>query len=231
MNSILRVFLFLLLLAFGALLMGTALTPGLALLLTVVSATEGWTLWARAFGISISVMIGYFLYGFTLMTLIVLLSKLIPKPDEGEYPYFSAPAIQWFLNDALLFPASKTFIDFVPLSGINVIYYRLLGAKIGKNVQLNAQLIDCWLVEIEDDAVIGGGAVIVCHVAEGGLLKLKRVRIGKGATVGMGTLVLPGVQIGEGALIGAHSLVLSNKRIPSHTVWVGTPVRPVRRQR
>ncbi len=110
-----------------------------------------------------------------------------------------------------------------------MIYYRLLGAKIGKNVQLNAQLIDCWLVEIEDDAVIGGGAVIVCHVAEGGLLKLKRVKVGRGATVGMGTLVMPGVQVGEGALVGAHSVVLSNKKIPPHTVWVGNPARPVRR--
>lgn len=231
MNPLLHVFLFLLLLAFGALLMGAALTPGLALLLTVVSATEGWTLWARAFCISISVMIGYFLYGFTLMALTVIFSKLVPKPNEGEYPYFSASAIKWFLNDALLFPASKTFIDFVPLSGINTLYYKLLGAKIGRGVQLNAQLIDCWLVEIEDDAVIGGGAVIVCHVAEGGLLKLRRVRIGKGATIGMGTLVMPGVQVGEGAVVGAHSVVLSNKRISSHTVWVGNPARPVRRER
>lgn len=230
MNVLAQALFFLLLLSFAALLMGTALTPGIRLLLEIAQLSEHWTLWGRAFVLGLGVMLGYFLYGFTLMTLIVLISKLLPKPAEGEYPYFSAPSILWFLNDAILFPASKTFIDFVPLSGINIFYYRLLGAKIGRGVQLNAQLIDCWLVEIEDDVVIGGGAVIVCHVAEAGALKLRRVKIGKGATIGMGTLVMPGVEIGEGALIGAHSAVLSNKKIPPRTLWVGTPVRPLRKR-
>lgn len=231
MNVLVQSLLFLALLGFGALLMGTALTPGILLILEIVQLSEGWPGLGRAFALGVGVMLGYFLYGFTLMTLIVLISKMLPKPSEGEYPYFSGPSILWFLNDAILFPASKTFIDFVPLSGINILYYKLLGAKIGKGVQLNAQLIDCWLVEIEDDVVIGGGAVIVCHVAEGGRLKLKRVKVGRGATVGMGSLVMPGVEIGEGALIGAHSVVLTNKKIPARTIWVGVPVRPVRKHR
>ncbi|MCS7198002.1 MAG: hypothetical protein NZ930_04910 [Candidatus Bipolaricaulota bacterium] len=62
-----------------------------------ISALTGF--WGSAHGHSA------LLYSFTLMTLIVLLSKLILKPGEGEYPYFSVPAIQWLLNDALLFPA------------------------------------------------------------------------------------------------------------------------------
>jgi len=53
------------------------------------------------------------------------------------------------------------------------------------------------------------------------------VRIGRGAFLGIGSVVLMGVTIGEGAYIGAGSVVTAD--VPDHTVVVGNPARPVRR--
>ena len=48
------------------------------------------------------------------------------------------------------------------------------------------------------------------------------------AFVGMNSVVLPGVRIGKGAIVGAGSVV--TKDIPSYTIAVGLPARPVKRR-
>lgn len=44
--------------------------------------------------------------------------------------------------------------------------------------------------------------------------------------IGEGTIIMPGVTIGEGAIIGAHSVV--TKSIPSNTIAVGSPAKPIK---
>jgi acetyltransferase-like isoleucine patch superfamily enzyme len=52
------------------------------------------------------------------------------------------------------------------------------------------------------------------------------VHIGKHAVIGANTVILPGVKIGEGVAVGAGSLVKSD--LEPWTIYVGTPVRPLR---
>lgn len=52
------------------------------------------------------------------------------------------------------------------------------------------------------------------------------IRIGKGAHIGMDTIIMPGVSIGDGAIIGAGSLV--TKDIPAWTIAVGRPAKVVK---
>jgi galactoside O-acetyltransferase len=50
-----------------------------------------------------------------------------------------------------------------------------------------------------------------------------RVRLGRHAIIGSGSVILPGVEIGEGSSVGAMSLVWSN--LPAWGVYFGVPVR------
>jgi len=52
------------------------------------------------------------------------------------------------------------------------------------------------------------------------------IHIGDGARVSTCSVVLPGVTVGEGAAVGAQSLVKYD--CEPHTLYVGTPARPVR---
>ena len=73
----------------------------------------------------------------------------------------------------------------------------MMGAKLGKNVQINSKYCaDFSLLEIDDKAVIGGHATVIGHSFERGRLILKKVRIGKRAIIGLNSVVLPGATIG-----------------------------------
>ena len=54
----------------------------------------------------------------------------------------------------------------------------------------------------------------------------KPVRIGRGAFLGIGSIVLQGVTIGEQAYVAAGAVVTSD--VPPHTLVGGNPARPIR---
>jgi acetyltransferase-like isoleucine patch superfamily enzyme len=107
----------------------------------------------------------------------------------------------------------------------------MLGAKIGKNVQINSKFIfDASLLEIGDNAVIGGGAIIIAHQVERGMLKLHRVKIGNDVTIGSNSIITPGCEIGDKAIIGAGAVLLKNSKVGPHSVWYGVPARNMRQR-
>jgi len=105
--------------------------------------------------------------------------------------------------------------------------YRMIGVKIGKNVVIAAYVvIDPFfpeLITIEDNVIIGVGAIILAHEYSQEKLRKGRVHIKKRALIGAGSLVRCGVTIGKHAVIGAKSFV--NKDIPDNTVAGGVPVK------
>ncbi|MBI3660047.1 hypothetical protein HY230_06195 [Candidatus Acetothermia bacterium] len=229
MSLFLQIPLFLFVFAFGILVVGAALTPGLAYFFWVVEQTSSWSGWGRAWAIGTSLGVAYLIYGFSMMILTVLINRAMPHLRAGEYPFVSRYGIIWFLNGVLPFIFSKTFLDFLTLSGINVLYYRLMGAKIGKGVQINTKAIsDFHLISIGDHSMIGGDAKLIGHVGERGKLKLRPIKIGSRVTVGDSAIIFPGVEIGDNAAIGAGAIVLKDEKIPPGAVYVGVPARNIR---
>jgi len=92
----------------------------------------------------------------------------------------------------------------------------MMGMKIGKHVHINTTNIsDAALIEIGDKVTIGGSATIFAHYASKGYLVVEKVRIGKGATIGIKATIMGDTEIGEGALIGPHEVVMPKSRIPA----------------
>jgi len=125
-----------------------------------------------------------------------------------------------------------TFIYFILLTPFANWRLKMLGAKIGKNVQINSKFIfDASLLEIGDNSVIGGGAVIIGHQVQRGVLKLKKVKIGKNVTIGSNAIVPPGCEIGDKAIIGAGAVLLKNTKVEPRSIWYGVPATNVREKR
>ena len=168
---------------------------------------------ACAFGI----VTGYFIYGLTLIFVVPLFNFLLPfrlKPFRGGF--YSLASIPWYFHNALHYVVRYTFLEFITPSPLNVLYFRMMGMKIGKSVHINSTNIsDPALIELEDKVIIGGSVHIIAHYASKGYLVVERVKICKGVTMGLKATIMADVEIGAGAVIAPHEVIYPKSRIPA----------------
>jgi acetyltransferase-like isoleucine patch superfamily enzyme len=107
-------------------------------------------------------------------------------------------------------------------------YMHLNGAHIGSGVYINSLSIsDHNMLTFGDSVVIGESVHLSGHTVEGGVVKTGYVRLGRGVTVGLGSMVGIGVEAGERCQIGALSVVPKNSRLDAGAIYVGVPVRRI----
>jgi carbonic anhydrase/acetyltransferase-like protein (isoleucine patch superfamily) len=97
---------------------------------------------------------------------------------------------------------------------------------------------DFGRVEVRPGANVQDGCVLHCfpgattlveedgHVGHGTVLH--GCRVGRGALVGMNSVVMDGAVVGERAFIGAGSFVKTGAEVPARHLAAGTPARVVR---
>jgi non-ribosomal peptide synthetase-like protein len=104
-------------------------------------------------------------------------------------------------------------------------WYRLLGAKIGKDAEISTNLGGSYdLMEIGEKAFIADEVVIGDEEVRNGWMILKKVRVGKRVFVGNSAVVPPGADIPEGTLIGIKSRPpADNDLMAEGSTWFGSP--------
>lgn len=209
---------------------GISLVPAAYLIFWVNNYTKGMEIFYRACGLAFSISAGYFLYGFTIIFVTWILKTVtFATVPVGKSPYFSIHGLRWASYNALILTMRFTFMDFFRITPFNVLFYRLMGAKIGKGVQINTKVMaDVCLLEIGENTVIGGDVTLICHSVEGNKLITMPTKIGKNVTIGLMAVVLPGVTIGDGAIIAAGSVVSKGTVIPPKTLWAGVPAKQIK---
>jgi len=77
------------------------------------------------------------------------------------------------------------------------------------------------LITVEDHAIVGYDATVLCHEFLQEEYRTGEVVIGERAMVGAGAVVLPGVEVGAGAQVAANSLVTED--VPPDATVAGVP--------
>lgn len=143
-------------------------------------------------------------------------------------PYYSAACVNWYVHNGLTYLARFTILEFITPTPFNLLFYKLMGMKIGRGTQINSSNIsDPSLIEMGENVTIGGSATIVAHYGMGGFLIISPVKIGDGATIGLKATILGGVEIGAGAKLMPNSVVLPRTIIPAGETWGGVPAKKI----
>lgn len=228
MNSFGRVqhVLSVLVMALVGVIIGLAIVPSYLFFDWMTATTDGQDRVIEVVVTCISLGLGYIIWGVSLIVICGVLGGMfrIRKP-EGRYPLRSFITIQWAFS-LVFHRVAQMFLKQVVPSFLANLYYRMMGAKIGKGVQLNSENInDASMLIFGDGVVVGGGATINGHLVESGEIVLAPVRVGNGALIGGGSIVQPGCTIGDGAVIGSRAVVPKWTEVPAGEVWAGIPAR------
>ncbi len=193
----------------GAVVIGISLVPAVLFVSAVWLNNAGKEFVVQVTWTCMAAAGGYFLFGLTLMLAVGLLRTVSGlRLREGHYKIGSTEMLKWFFVNALFLSVRTVFIEFTLLTPFCNLFYRLMGARVGLNVQINSKNVaDHSLLEIGDHAVIGGNATVIGHSFESQGLRLAKVNIGKKVIVGLNAVIMPGVVIGDGAIIAAGAIV------------------------
>jgi non-ribosomal peptide synthetase-like protein len=117
-------------------------------------------------------------------------------------------------------------LDIVLGTPIAPLVLRAFGTKIGHRVWLETSFITEFdLVEIGDEAEIGQDTDLQTHLFEDRVMKLGRVKIGPGCSVGRSATVLYDTEMEAGSRLGDLSLLMKGERLAAGTSWIGAPAR------
>lgn len=167
------------------------------------------------------------LYGSITALYLRLLTRFYPF-HEGVYD-MDHPQFTLWKHCSLMGELSKASLGILSLSLSRILYYRLLGTKVGANVAIGkVNITDPLLTELADFSIIGDGSNLIAHALTFDRLILRRIHIGQGATVGVHTVIMPGVEIGEHSIIAALSRVNPGTHVPAREFWEGVPAGKVK---
>ncbi|KAM0313069.1 hypothetical protein ACHAPQ_012115, partial [Fusarium lateritium] len=138
--------------------------------------------------------------------LVGILAKwlIIGRYREGLYPMWGAYHTRWWMVQKIVAICGKGV--FSTNEATKRIYYRLMGAKIGKNVKLEGTSLGEWdLLDIGDDFNLSG---CICRpfAAEGNAsMYLGRITIGRNCAVGFSSIIAPGTNMAPDTCLGFNS--------------------------
>ncbi len=162
-------------------------------------------------------------------TLIVVFKwTLLGKVQPAMHPLWSSWASRWDLVCLAWNVCAGSLVSRLDGTLLLNALLRLTGVHIGERVVLGTgfaeDLPDPDMLTFEDGATVD--CLFQAHTFEDRVLKMDRVVVRAGATVGSNAVLLYGADIGEGARVAPHSVVMKHEHLRPGVLYAGFPTRP-----
>jgi len=154
---------------------------------------------------------------------------IIGRFKPGSYPLWGFFYLRfWFVS---------RLMDLVPtriMRGTPFLtwYYRLLGAKIGRNVHMGSDRFRvCDMISIGNNTCINADAHLMAYKVSNGILHIGPISIGKNCTVGTRSVLNENSRMEDYSELAELSLLPSGATVKSGEHWEGSPAARVNNPR
>jgi non-ribosomal peptide synthetase-like protein len=178
--------------------------------------------------------IGWFVLASIVMPVImVLIVCAIKWLLMGKYGPVAKPMWSWWAMKteavAVLYwgLGGKVLLEHLRGTAFLPLFLRLFGAKIGKGVYMDTTDItefDC--VTIGDYVAMNDKSCLQTHLYEDRIMKVGRIDVEAGVSIGAFATVLYDSKIGAYARLQPLTMIMKGENIPPHTIWHGIPAVP-----
>ncbi|HEV7173185.1 Pls/PosA family non-ribosomal peptide synthetase [Pedococcus sp.] len=219
--------------AYGLVAVVISALPGIALVVATLavlaplrSARDLRTLTTTALiWLPVATVVGFV----TLAVLVAALVRLLGIGlGSGHHPIHGRQAWQAWSTIRVLDEA-RTWLFPLYSSTLTPLWLRLLGARIGKDVEASTVLLIPKLTTVGDGAFLADDTLLGGYELGGGWLRVEHVKVGKHAFVGNSGMTAPGRRVPKRGLVAVLSAAPRRKKARAGTSWLGSPPTELRR--
>lgn len=174
----------------------------------------------------------YFILAFPAVALLILATALLsgairwlflPKLKPGRYAVHSNTYLgKWLVNQ--IQDASMNVLHGVYATVFAPHWYRLLGAKIGKDAEISTALgVVPDMLTMGDETFVADAVMLGDEQIDGGWMDVQATTVAKRSFIGNGAYIPDGTHIPENVLIGVHTHAPANHAMHSGDTWLGSP--------
>ncbi|WP_433307466.1 Pls/PosA family non-ribosomal peptide synthetase [Actinoplanes sp. CA-030573] len=208
---------------------GYSVTAQLLTLLPVAAVLPALVLLARPAVADSLLMVpaaavAYFLtYALIVLVLVRLLGLGV---REGFHPVRGRVAWQVWTTERLMGMARFALFPMYA-SLFTPVWLRLLGAKVGRDVEASTVLALPAMTTVDDGAFLADDTMVATYELSHGWLRVAPARIGKQAFLGNSGMAAPGRSVPKRGLVGVLSS--APRKAKKGSSWLGAPPMPLRR--
>jgi len=191
--------------------------------LLVAGVLEGRIAWPDAAWLS--TVFGFAYWPSMLLFSVALKWLVIGRYKPGRYPVWGFYYFRWWLVTRFQALAWAEMFSGTPLMNL---YYRAMGAKVGRRVSLSTPHCMAFdVVSIGDDSSVGLETQMLGYRVEDGMLIIAPVEIGRDCFVGMHCNLGLGTSMQDGSRLDDMSLLADGAELGPGEMRRGAPAVPV----
>jgi non-ribosomal peptide synthetase-like protein len=177
-------------------------------------------------------LLTYFVFAIPASALLVIFTMLLsaairwcvlPRMRAGSSPVHSALYCRkWLVNQ--IQENSLQVLHGIYATIYSPYWYRLLGAKVGRNVEISTALgVIPDMLTLGDETFIADAVMLGDEEIDGGWMKVEPTLVGQRSFIGNGAYIPDGTSIPDNMLIGVLSRPPTHEKMSSGDTWLGTP--------